>query len=66
VSDWHRQLALGMYVLWLLAVVLVVAGRQTAFPTLPGTVTGVTLGVVVFVVLGAVRLLRAAADRLLQ
>jgi hypothetical protein len=64
-SAWHRQLALGMYVLWLVAVVLVVAGRQTAFPTLPGTVTGVALGAVVFVILGAARVLRAAADRFL-
>jgi hypothetical protein len=54
-----------MYVLWLVAVVLVVAGRQTAFPTLPGTVTGVALGAVVFVILGAARVLRAAADRFL-
>lgn len=66
VTSWHRQLALGMYGLWLLAVVLVIAGRQTGFPTLPGTVTGVALGTVVFVAFGGYRVIRAAYGRLLS
>jgi hypothetical protein len=64
VADQLRELATGMYVLWLVAVVLVVVGRYTAFPTLPGTVTGVVLGATVFALFGARHLLRALSGRL--
>ena len=62
-ADQVRELATGMYVLWLVAVVLVVLGRYTEFPTLPGTVTGVVLGATVFVLFGASRVLRTLSDR---
>lgn len=64
--DYLRQVAVGAYVLWLVAVVLLVAGRYTGFPVLPGTWTGVVLGTAVFVVLGAGRVLRAGYSRLTE
>jgi len=64
VGDQYRDLAVGMYVLWLVAVVLLLAGRFTAFPVLPGTTTGVVLGAVVFTILSSVWRLRLASDRL--
>ena len=62
-GDTLRQVALGAYGLWLVAVVLVLASRYAGFPTLPGTLTGVVLGTVVFVGIGAVRLLRTGYQR---
>ena len=53
--------AVGVYVLWLLAVVLAIAGRYTPFPTLPGVEAGVLVGVLCFTAVGTVQLLRRAA-----
>jgi hypothetical protein len=53
-------LAVGAYVAWLLAVVLLVAGRYTPAPLLPGVHTGVVTGAVVLTAVGAVRLGRRA------
>lgn len=52
--------AVGAYVLWLLAVVLTVAGRYTPFPTLPGVEAGVLVGALCFTAVGTVQLLRRA------
>ncbi|WP_121821931.1 hypothetical protein [Halostella salina] len=51
-----RRAAVSLYVLWLVAVVLHVAGRFTPFPTLPGVFEGVVAGAVVFTALGAVQI----------
>jgi hypothetical protein len=60
--------ALTCYGAWLVAVVLLVAGRYTPFPLLPGVESGVVAGALVFTVLGAVQLgrrgLRAVTARL--
>ncbi|MDZ7746830.1 MAG: hypothetical protein U5K28_10075 [Halobacteriales archaeon] len=52
--------AVGAYVLWLVAVVLVIAGRYTPFPTLPGVEPGVLVGALCFTAVGAAQLLRRA------
>lgn len=52
------QAAVGAYVLWLLAVVLVILGRFTPLPTLPGVEGGVLAGALCFTAVGAVQLLR--------
>jgi hypothetical protein len=59
-----QRFALGLYVLWLVAVVLLMLGRYTGLPTLPGTHAGVVIGASVFVVIGAGKLVRDGYRRL--
>ncbi|ELZ87507.1 hypothetical protein C453_04114 [Haloferax elongans ATCC BAA-1513] len=56
--DTIRRVALGLYVCWLVAVVLLVAGRHTPLPSLPGVHESVVLGAGVLTLVGAVSLLR--------
>lgn len=59
-----RRAAVGAYVLWLLAVVLLLAGRYTPVPLLPGVHAGVVAGAAVFTVVGAGQLCRRGYRRL--
>jgi hypothetical protein len=59
-----RRVAVTWYVAWLVAVVLVMAGRYTSFPLLPGAEAGVVVGTAVFAVVGAAQLSRAGLRRL--
>lgn len=65
VREFATRVAVGMYVLWLVAVVLLLAGRYTAVPLLPGAWTGVVLGATVFALLGAGMVLRRGYRRFL-
>jgi hypothetical protein len=53
-----RRLAAGGYLAWLAAVVLLVVGRFTPLPLLPGVNGGVALGALAFFCLGCGRLAR--------
>ncbi|MDS0296161.1 hypothetical protein [Halogeometricum luteum] len=53
-----KRIAVGLYALWLLAVVLLLAGRYTGLPVLPGVHLGVVVGASVFFLVGAGELLR--------
>ena len=63
-QDALRRLAIGLYGLWLVAVVLLVLGRYTGVPTFPGVRAGVVLGATVFVAIGAGKLLGDGYRRL--
>jgi hypothetical protein len=56
--------AVAAYGAWLVAVVLLLLGRYTPAPLLPGVRAGVVAGAVVFTVLGAVRIGRRGWDAL--
>ena len=53
-----RRAAVGAYGLWLLAVLLLLLGRFTPAPLLPGVHPGVVVGAAVFTLIGAGQLLR--------
>ncbi|NHN59785.1 MULTISPECIES: hypothetical protein [Halorussus] len=59
-----RRVAVGLYVLWLVAVVLLMLGRYTLAPLLPGVHAGVVVGAAALTVVGAGKLLRDGYDRL--
>ncbi|WP_435175885.1 hypothetical protein [Halorussus sp. AFM4] len=59
-----RRTAVGLYALWLVAVVLLMLGRYTPLPLLPGVHSGVVLGAAVLTVVGAGKLLRDGYHRL--
>nr|WP_251344369.1 hypothetical protein [Haloplanus sp. GDY1] len=59
-----RRAAVGAYVLWLLAVVLLIAGNYTPIPLLPGVHAGVVAGAAVFTLLGVGQLARWGYRRL--
>lgn len=58
------RFALGLYILWLVAVVLFVVYRFTPVPVLPGVEEGLVLGTAVFFVIGVGQLGKEAYSRL--
>lgn len=58
----HRA-AIGLYVLWLLFVVLLILGRYTPFPVLDIVHSGVVFGAAVLTVIGSGKLLRSGYRR---
>ncbi|WP_436902295.1 hypothetical protein [Halovenus halobia] len=58
-----RQIAVGLYLCWLVAVVLSMFGRFTAFPTLEAVRLGMVVGAGVFTVIGAGQILRNLGER---
>jgi hypothetical protein len=54
----RRRAAVGAYGPWLLAVLLLLAGRFTPAPLLPGVHPGVVVGAAVCTLIGAGQLLR--------
>ena len=59
-----RGIAIGAYLFWLVAVVLYMAGRYTAFPLLMPARTGMVVGTGFLTLFGAVRILRDGLRRL--
>ena len=58
-----RRVAVGLYVCWLVAVVLTMAGRFTPAPRLEAARLGTVVGAGVFAVVGAGQILRELGDR---
>ncbi|WP_336326761.1 hypothetical protein [Halovenus sp. HT40] len=58
-----RQAAVGLYLCWLVAVVLSMLGRFTPFPTLRPARLGMIVGTAIFAVIGAGMVLRDLGDR---
>ncbi len=58
-----RQIAVGLYACWLVAVVLSMLGRFTRFPTLEAARLGMVVGAGVFAVVGAGQILRGLGER---
>jgi|GEM_PF-6018159 len=61
--DALRRVAIGLYLLWLLLVVLLILGRYTPFPLLDAVRSGVVFGAAVLTVVGAGQLLREGYRR---
>lgn len=59
-----RRAAVGAYVLWLFATLLLIVGRYTPFPLLPGVHEGVVFGALLLTLWGAVRLARDGYRRI--
>ncbi|MFH5799851.1 hypothetical protein [Haladaptatus sp. DYF46] len=57
-NDSLRRFALGLYALWLLTTVLLILGKYTPFPTVPGVHDAVVFGAVILTLGGAGRLAR--------
>jgi hypothetical protein len=57
------RLGIGAYLLWILLVVLLLAGRYTPVPSFELVHSGVVAGAVVLTLIGAVRLLRTGYRR---
>jgi hypothetical protein len=55
-SDAATRIAVGAYVAWLGAVVLLIAGRHTPFPLLPSVSDSVVAGALALFCFGCVRL----------
>lgn len=59
-----RRVAVGLYVLWLFATLLLILGRYTPFPLLPGVHGSVVAGAVVLTACGAAMLARDGYRRI--
>ncbi|WP_254837977.1 hypothetical protein [Natronomonas marina] len=58
-----RRVAIGAYVLWLVAVVLHMVGRYSSFPMLEPARTGMVVGAALLTLYGAVRIVRSGIER---
>lgn len=61
-----HQTAIGVYLLWLVLVVLLLFGRYTAFPRSETVHSGVVVGAAVLTVVGAGNFLRIGYKRLID
>jgi heme A synthase len=61
-----RNVALGAYALWLVAVVLYVLGQLTFLPALPAARTGVTVGGAALVLYQLARWARRGYERIVD
>jgi len=59
-----RRIAIGAYLFWLIAVVLHMAGRYTAFPPIMPARTGMVVGAGLLALFGAIRILWDGLRRL--
>lgn len=60
------QSVIGLYIVWLLLVVLMIAGRYTSFPLFDEVHSGVVFGAAVLAVLGVTRLIQTGYQRIVE